>query len=75
MLDDHSNVMGITIGENPRRGRIYTSLPAVVATMATAAGSKPDFEAEEIMTKHNYGIVSDTLRREYRVAQVGCIKS
>ena len=75
VLDDNSRVMGITLKENPRRGRIYTSLPTVVTALAVQAGNKPDFESEATITKRNYGIVSDTLRREYRVAQVGCIKS
>ena len=75
VLDDSSRVIGVTLSVDPRRGRIYTSLPSVVAAMAAQAGAKPDFEAEQTMTKRNYGIVSDTLRREYRVAQVGCIKS
>ncbi len=75
VLDDGAHVMGITIGENPRRGRIYTSLPSAVAALLAQSGAKPDMESEPTLTKHNYGIVSDTLRREYRVAQVGCIKS
>ncbi len=75
VLDDNSRVMGIMLRENPRRGRIYTSLPSVVETMASQIARAPDSDTEDTITKHNYGIVSDTLRREYRVAQVGCIKS
>jgi len=43
--------------------------------LANASQRKPDYDAEATITKRNYGIVADTLRREYRVAQVGCIKS
>lgn len=75
VIDDNSNVVGVVIKEAPRRGRIYTSVPATVVQMANATSRKPDFEAEATITKRNYGIVADTLRREYRVAQVGCIKS
>lgn len=75
VLDDNSRVMGIILRENPRRGRIYTSLPAVPAALASGSHARPDFDAEAVITKRNYGIVSDSLRREYRVAQVGCIKS
>ncbi|ESQ75952.1 hypothetical protein [Asticcacaulis sp. AC402] len=75
VLDDNSRVIGITIKEKPRRGRIYSSTPQTLAKVASTAAIKPDFDNEAVITKANYGIVSDTLRREYRVAQVGCIKS
>lgn len=74
-IDDSSHVVGITLKENPRRGRIYTSVPETVIAIANLSDRKPDYEAEATVTKRNYGIVSDTLRREYRVAQVGCIIS
>ena len=57
------------------RGRIYTTTTQTVAAMAQVPDRKPDYEANPIITKRNYGIVSDTLRREYRIAQVGCITS
>jgi serine protease Do len=75
VLDDNTRVIGITIEEKPRRGRIYSSTPETLAKLASAAAVKPDFDSEAVITKANYGIVSDTLRREYRVAQVGCIQS
>jgi hypothetical protein len=74
-VDDNSHVVGITLRENPRRGRIYTTVPETVSAIASTVERKPDFDAENTLTKRNYGIVSDTLRREYRVAQVGCIIS
>ncbi len=75
VIDDSSRVIGITLYEKPRRGRIYSAMPQTVQTLAKATGHKDDFESEATVTKRNYGIVSDTLRREYRVAQVGCIAS
>ncbi len=75
VIDDNSRAIGIVIREAPRRGRIYTSVPATLLTMGNQPDRRPDFENEAIVTKRNYGIVADTLRREYRVAQVGCIKS
>ena len=44
-----------------------------MTAIASLADRKPDYDSEATITKGNYGIVSDTLRREYRVAQVGCI--
>lgn len=75
VIDDNSRVMGVVLREKPRRGRIYTSIPETVVALANVPDRKADFESEATITKRNYGIVSDTLRREYRVAQVGCIKS
>lgn len=75
VLDDNTRLIGVTIKEKPRRGRIYTSTPQTLGILAKTTAMKPDFDSEAVMTKTNYGIVSDSLRREYRVTQVGCIKS
>jgi hypothetical protein len=74
-LDDTSRVVGITLKEAPRRGRIYTSTPQTLLAVANPPERRPDYESEATLTKRNYGIVADTLRRDYRVAQVGCIRS
>lgn len=74
-LNARSEVLGITLKTNPRRGRIYSSTPQTVAAIANTPSRTYDFEHEDILTRRNYGVVSDTLRREYRVAQVGCIKT
>ncbi len=75
VIDDNSHAIGIVIKESPRRGRIYTSVPATLLNIGTPPERAPDYESESVVTKRNYGIVADTLRREYRIAQVGCIKS
>ncbi len=75
MVTDQTGVVGVVLRESPRRGRIYTSTPETAAKLVATAPRTPDFEAGDTLTKRNYGIVADTLRREYRVAQVGCIKS
>ncbi|MDI7776171.1 peptidase [Asticcacaulis sp. EMRT-3] len=74
-IDATSRVVGITLKEAPRRGRIYTSTTQTVQAIGNPPDRVPDYESEAIVTKNNYGIIADTLRREYRVAQVGCIKS
>lgn len=73
VLDDNAQVVGITLEEKPRRGRIYTSTPETFAGMAKQSHYKPDHSAHFNMTRHNYGVMADQFRREYRVAQVGCI--
>lgn len=75
MVTDQAGVVGVVLRESPRRGRIYTSTPETLARLAATAPRAPDYEASDTLTKRNYGIVADTFRREYRVAQVGCIKS
>ncbi|MGZ3298100.1 MAG: peptidase [Asticcacaulis sp.] len=75
VVNSQAQVVGITLRESPRRGRIYSSTPETLARLASTAPRTPDFENSNTLTKTNYGIVADTLRREYRVAEVGCIKS
>jgi serine protease Do len=76
-LDERGRVIGVTIAESPRRGRIYTTVPQTLAhslgaTHATAAAAA---NAGEAITPDNYGRVADDLRRNLRVAQVICLKT
>jgi S1-C subfamily serine protease len=75
-LDAQGAVIGVTIAEAPRRGRIYTTVPETVRhaiqdlhepVAASAAG--------EPVSPENYGRVADDLRRTLRVAQVVCLKT
>lgn len=73
-LDAQGRVLGITIAESPRRGRIYTTAPEVVTATLTANGRRADASAlGEPITPTNYFVVADDLRRELQVAQVVCI--
>lgn len=77
-LDAQGRVLGVTIAESPRRGRIYTTAPEVVvralATGPTSAPSDAVGEAVgEAITPQNYFYVADDLRRELQVAQVVCL--
>ncbi len=73
-LDVSGRVVGVTVAESPRRGRIYTTTPETVATLiassrrSLAAGAVP-----EAVSPENYGRVADDLRRNLRVAQVACL--
>lgn len=69
-LDDMGRVVGVTIAEAPRRGRIYTTTSEALAQAVrgqTTAGSGGR------ITLATYGRASDDLRRELRVAQVVCL--
>ncbi|MBA4794090.1 MAG: trypsin-like peptidase domain-containing protein [Phenylobacterium sp.] len=73
-LDSAGRVIGVTVAEAPRRGRIYTTAPETVLTALTASGRRPaNFAMGEPVTPENYGRVADNLRRDLRVAQVICL--
>ncbi|HZZ69643.1 MAG TPA: serine protease [Phenylobacterium sp.] len=72
-LDDQGRVVGVTIAEAPRRGRIYTTAPeTTLRTLADAGRRFPDAAGQPI-TADNYGRVADDLRRNLRVAEVVCL--
>jgi serine protease Do len=74
-LDAEGRVIGVTIAESPRRGRIYTTAPEVVT--ATLAASRrplaPTPATVTSVTPQNYYYVADELRRGLQVAQVVCL--
>ncbi len=75
-LDSAGRVVGVTVAEAPRRGRIYTIPPEVLRAALDKAGIKPAPPTPgEAITVENYGRVADSLRRELRVAQVMCMQS
>ena len=72
-LDDQGRVIGVTIAEAPRRGRIYTTSPETTAAALAASGHRiADLQGAPI-SADNYGRVADDLRRTLRVAQVVCL--
>lgn len=74
-LDSQGRVLGVTIAEAPRRGRIYTTVPETVqhliAQSRTPLPVAPTSGTP--ITGDNYGKVADGLRRDLRVAQVICL--
>ena len=73
-LDALGRVVGVTIAESPRRGRIYTTAPEVVTAILAAGGQRlPAPGAADPVTPQNYYYVADDLRRELQVAQVVCL--
>lgn len=76
VLDRAGRVIGVTVAESPRRGRIYTTSPETVAHALEASGQRAAaFAMGEPVTPENYGRVADALRRDLRVAQVICLKT
>jgi serine protease Do len=72
-LDARGEVIGVTLAEAPRRGRLYTTSPEDLRrALARAHVAPPALPAGEPVTVENYGRVADTLRRNLSVAQVVC---
>jgi hypothetical protein len=73
-LDSEGRVVGVSLGEAPRRGRIYTSTPDEIAAVLALAKLKSSSQAAGLpITPDNYGLAADDLRRTLRVAPVACI--
>jgi serine protease Do len=72
-LDDQGRVVGVTIAEAPRRGRIYTTSPETTARTLAAGGRALAAAPGGAVSADNYGRVADDLRRNLRVAQVVCL--
>jgi S1-C subfamily serine protease len=73
-LDAAGRVIGVTVAEAPRRGRIYTTTPETLLSALKSIGLTPTGLATgEAVNTENYGRVADSLRRELRVAQVVCL--
>jgi serine protease Do len=76
VLDGSGRVVGVTIAEAPRRGRIYTVAPEAISAALRRAGVRTGAPVPlgEPITVDNYGRAADALRRDLRVAQVTCLK-
>ncbi|MET0273251.1 MAG: serine protease [Phenylobacterium sp.] len=76
-LDAAGRVIGVTIAEAPRRGRIYTTVPETMRQTQADSGRRLDAATTpgQPITPENYGRVADGLRRDLRVAQVVCLTS
>jgi len=72
-LDRQGRVVGLTIAEAPRRGRIYTTAPDTLGPAIRGVQKGDEAALGEPVTVDNYGRVADSLRRDLRVAQVVCL--
>lgn len=75
VLDRRGRVVGVTIAEAPRRGRIYTTAPDTFGSAIRGEQGADEAALGEQVTVENYGRVADTLRRDLRVAQIICLSS
>jgi hypothetical protein len=63
-LDSRGRVIGVTLAEAPRRGRIYTTAPDAFLPAVRGIQRADEPMLGETVTADNYGRVADTLRRE-----------
>ncbi len=74
VLDGRGEVIGVTLAESPRRGRIYAAPPSAVRAALALARRKPSgFAQGQPITTDNYGRAADGLRRGLSVVQVVCL--
>jgi S1-C subfamily serine protease len=74
VLDRGGRVVGVTLAQSPRRGRLYAATPdAIRAALARAKVRLTGLTAGQEINVDNYGVVADGLRRELRVAEVACL--
>ncbi|MCX7358216.1 MAG: serine protease [Alphaproteobacteria bacterium] len=69
----NGQVIGITVAESARRGRIYTAAPSSILRLLRVEQVQAAGAAGERLTPENYGQVSDDMRRTLAVAQVVCV--
>jgi hypothetical protein len=75
VLDNVGRVVGVTVGEAPRRGRLYTTGPEAVRALMAGVGAAPvAYVPRQLITTANYGRAADDLRRSLSVAQVFCFR-
>ncbi len=72
-LASNGQVIGVTIAESARRGRIYTAAPSSILRLLRVEQVEPDGTPSPRMSAENYGQQSDELRRGLQVAQVVCV--
>ncbi|MEQ1819821.1 MAG: serine protease [Terricaulis sp.] len=72
-LAANGQVIGITVAESARRGRIYTAAPSSILRLLAVEQVTATGAPGERLTPDNYGQVSDDMRRNLAVAQVVCV--
>src|SRR5215472_16980462 len=73
-LDAAGRVVGVILGDAPRRGRLYAAPPEDIAAALAAAGAAPAAQAASLaFTTDNYGLAADVLRRALRIAPAVCV--
>jgi S1-C subfamily serine protease len=69
----NGQVIGVTVAESARRGRIYTAAPSSIMRLLRVEQVTAEGSPAPRLTPDNYGQEADDLRRDLAVAQVVCV--
>lgn len=69
----NGQVIGVTVAESVRRGRIYTAAPSSILRLLRVEQVKPEGAPAPRLAPDNYGQEADDLRRSLAIAQVVCV--
>ncbi len=72
-IASNGQVIGVTVAESARRGRIYTAAPSSILRLLRVEQVDADGAPAPRLTPDNYGQEADDLRRSLAVAQVVCV--
>lgn len=73
-FDERGNVIGITVAESPRRGRIVTtSAPSIIAALQDAS-VRPNGKPPNDLDASDYGRSANKLRADFKVINLVCIR-
>jgi S1-C subfamily serine protease len=72
-LASNGQVIGVTVAESSRRGRIYTAAPSSIMRLLRVEQVEAEGTPGPRLTPEGYGQQADDLRRSLAVAQVVCV--
>jgi serine protease Do len=73
-FDEAGNVIGITVAESPRRGRIVTTSATSVISALRQSGVQPEGVAQGDLGTAGYRTSADQLRGDFKVIQLVCMR-
>ncbi len=72
VLDGQGRIVGTVVAGAPRRGRVYTTNPAVFSEVGLVTAATPAPTSSTQLTKGNFDKAATRFRRQMRIAQVYC---
>lgn len=73
VFDQEGRVIGVTVAESSRRGRLYTAAPTSIVQLLDVQQVSPAGGERGAFSLDAYGEEADRLRRELSVAQIICV--
>lgn len=72
-LGANGQVIGVTVAESSRRGRLYTAAPSSILRLLRVEQVEAEGAPAPRLTPDDYGQQADDLRRNLAIAQVVCV--